>query len=142
MTAKLERNHPAEFIISEAEGTRSRDVVTVVVPQGFRLRSGRILGKRSGDGKYVACDGTATDGSEVPAGILYAEQGNVDGADDLEVEAVIVNTDAEVAGARLVRTSSEAEPYDVAVTVSQAVAEAALLALGIKVRFPAGEVWY
>lgn len=43
MTTKTEAIHPGEFILSEAEGSRSRDTVTIL--SGQNLKAGAVLGK-------------------------------------------------------------------------------------------------
>jgi hypothetical protein len=58
------------FIVSEANGYRSRATITVV--NGQNLKAGAVLGKISSGGKYAAYDNGAGDGTEVAAGILYA----------------------------------------------------------------------
>ena len=60
-----------EFIISEANGTRSREVVTVAAAAAA-LPAGTVLGKITASGKYVAYSDAASDGTETAAGVLYA----------------------------------------------------------------------
>jgi hypothetical protein len=43
MTTKTEALHPGEFILSEAEGSRSRDTVTIL--SGQNLKAGAVIGK-------------------------------------------------------------------------------------------------
>jgi hypothetical protein len=56
MTTFTEGRHAAEFVLSEAEGTRSRDNVTL--HGGFtgadKLKPGTVLGKITSGGKYAA----------------------------------------------------------------------------------------
>lgn len=85
-----ETTHAGGFILSEANGTRSRDNITVV--SGETLAAGAVLGKITASGKYAAYDNTAADGSEVAAGVLYAA---VD-ASAADAAGVAILRDAEV----------------------------------------------
>lgn len=58
------------FVLSEGEGTISRENVTVT-QTGAAIASGTVLGKITATGAYAGYDNTATDGAEVAAGILY-----------------------------------------------------------------------
>lgn len=69
--ALTELQHPGEFIVSEANGTRSREQVTIAAAAAA-LPVGQVLGKITASGKYVAYSNAAADGSEVAAAILYA----------------------------------------------------------------------
>lgn len=90
MTILTEGVHTAEFLISEANGHRSREVVTIAM--GEDLVAGTVLGKITANGQYVAHDPDASDGSETAAGVLYAA---VD-ATAAPAEAVAIVRDAEV----------------------------------------------
>lgn len=70
MTIKTEKNYAAEFLLSEGNGQISRESITVAA--GDALPAGQVLGIITATGKYTDYDNTATDGSEVAAGILYA----------------------------------------------------------------------
>lgn len=96
------------YIVSEANGTRSRDVVTIAAGQS--LLPGAVLGKITASGLYTAVAPAATDGSESAAAVLYAA---VD-ATDAEKPGVVTARDAEVAGHALIwpagtTTQQEAE---------------------------------
>lgn len=123
-TPLTEGPYAGEFILSEANGNRSRDTVTVELQEveggENGIDAGTVMGMRASDGKYLAYDGTATDGTETVAGILY---GPVPDGDAGDVEAVVVNADAEVIGEKIL--GPEASEDDVA---------AGLAALGIKIR--------
>lgn len=58
------------FVLSEGEGTISRENITVT-QSGDAIASGTVLGKITASGKYIPYVNTANDGSEVAAGILY-----------------------------------------------------------------------
>jgi hypothetical protein len=95
MSSLLEGTHPGGFLFSEAPGTLSRDNVTVTVPAGTTYPAGLVLGKLTATGKYVAYNNGASDGTEVAAGVLYAELKNA-GASPADARGVIVNLNAEV----------------------------------------------
>ena len=61
-----------DYVLSEAAGTRSRDNVKIASGSGV-VKPGRVLGKVAATGKFKPHDPAAADGSEVPAGINYAE---------------------------------------------------------------------
>lgn len=105
----------ADFVLSEADGFRSRDTVTVT-QTGAEIVSGTVVAKLTATGKYVVYDDVGTDGSETAAGILYTHLPAATG----DVKAVVFNTDCEVKRAALtgLNTGGEAD----------------LRALGIKVR--------
>lgn len=69
--ALTETLHTAEFLVSEASGTRSREMVTIDAAAAALL-PGQVLGKITASGKYVAYNNGAVDGSEVAAAILYS----------------------------------------------------------------------
>lgn len=100
MSVKTEGVHTAAFLVSEANGYRSRDEVTVTVPANTTLVAGTVLAQLSATGKYVEYDNTGTDGTEEAAGILYEERVNDTGS-PVDVEATVVNADAEVRAADL-----------------------------------------
>ena len=89
MVDQREGFHSHEFIMSEANGTRSRLVGVVTAAVGG-LEAGTIMGRQTSDGTYVALDMAATDGSEIVSGILLnpaseGTTGNVIFARDGEV---------------------------------------------------------
>lgn len=119
--ALTETSHAGEFILSEANGKRSRENVTVA--SGQDLVAGAVLGKITADGNYAAYDNTASDGTQTAAGILYAA---VD-ATSADAPGVALVRDCEVIG----------DALDYASGVSggdETAAVADLLALGIIVR--------
>jgi len=126
MSTKTEGRHTAEFLISEANGTRSRDQVTVTVPASTTLKPGLVLAKLSASGKYVPYDNDGSDGSEAAAGVLYHELVNAAGA-PADAEATVITADAEVRSADLEWDSSVDDS-------EKAAGRADLLALGIKSR--------
>lgn len=117
-----EGNHTGEFIVSEANGTRSRGTGTVL--SGQTLVVGELVGIETASGKYVAYDPANTIlGSDTVAGINYAE---VDASAADVTNCVFEVRDAEVRGSDL--TYNEAVPGTITVEV------AGLKALGLIVR--------
>jgi hypothetical protein len=126
MTALTEGHHTGGFILSEANGLRSRDEVTVTVPASATLQPGQVLGKVTATGKYEPYDNGATpaeDGTETAAGVLYGELINATEA-PVDMTGVVVNADAEVKAADLIWGTGMDEDAGLA----------DLLALGIKAR--------
>ncbi|MGQ2992769.1 head decoration protein [Variovorax sp.] len=87
-----EGRHAGEHVASEANGTRSRGVVTIA--SGQNLEPGTVLGKVTASGKYVALAPAASDGSEAAAAVLY---GHVD-ATTADRPGVVHLRDAELKG--------------------------------------------
>jgi hypothetical protein len=94
MTILTEGRHAAEFILSEANGHRSRDNVVILGGSGGagRLAAGTVLGKLTSGGKYVPSPATGADGSQTGVAVLIYP---VD-ATDADVTAAVVSRDAEV----------------------------------------------
>lgn len=111
----------AAFLLSEANDWRSRQQVTVTLPEGG-LESGTILGQITSGGKYVRHDSDLSNGAETEAGILLINQ-----TETGDVEATIIARDAEVNGAELTYE-------DGADDAAKAASNVALAALGIIVR--------
>jgi hypothetical protein len=121
---KIQSN--ASFIVSESNGYRSRDDVTVTVPATTTYAAGTILGKITASGKYVRHAAGATDGSEDEAGVLYETLVNTTGS-GVDNASVSMARDAEVNGSELT--------YEVGADAAQITASnLALKALGIIVR--------
>ena len=116
----------ASFIVSESEGYRSRDTVTVTVPANTTYAAGTIISKITATGKLVQHAAGAVDGSEDEAGILYETLANTAGS-AVDIEVVSFARDAEVNGSELT--------YEVGADAAQITASnLALKALGIIVR--------
>lgn len=66
----LEENRGRAFhVVSEANGFRSREQVTILADEVLKV--GTVLGKITASGKYVAWNEDAADGSEDAAAVLY-----------------------------------------------------------------------
>lgn len=91
-----EGQHAGEFLISEANGFRSRESVTFASDEV--LEPGHVLGQVSSSGEYKEYNPGNADGSETAVAVCFdhidASGGAVDGA--------IVARDAEVNAAELV----------------------------------------
>lgn len=118
-----EGRHAGEYIKSEAAGTRSRDDAVLAQAAGNCV-AGTVLGKITASGKLVPFTEGASDGSQSPVAILYA---NVD-ATSGDQAVTITARDSEVFGGRLT--------WDASVTAgaNMTAAIAALATKGIIVR--------
>jgi len=96
MEAQKETHGTGSFIVSEANGTLSREVITI--SSGSNLLAGTVLGKVTASGEFVQLDLAATNGSEDAAGVLFAA---VD-ATDADTQGVAIVRAAEIDAARLV----------------------------------------
>lgn len=122
MTVKTEGKRRGEFIVSEANGFRSR--ATVTIAEGENLQAGAVLALNSDSGKYEAYDNDGTTTTNAARAILYD---NVD-ATDGDMEAVALVRDCEVNAEELVWANSED-------TGDKEAAYADLATHGIIVRF-------
>lgn len=91
MTVFNEGRHAAEFLVSEANGHRSRETVTIA--SGENLEAGAVLGQVSADSTYKLYDPGNADGSETAVAVLYDAVDATDG----EEPGVIIARDAEAA---------------------------------------------
>lgn len=126
MTTLTEGRHAAEFVLSEANGNRSRENVTIY--GGFTgaatLAAGTVLGKLTSGGKYVTSPASGADGSQTAIAILMHRVDISDG----DVEASIIARDAEVIGGSLTYESTVDTDNEIAAKATQ------LAAVGIIVR--------
>ncbi len=121
MTIFTEGRHRGEYIATEANGTRSRDVATLA--SGNNLSAGTVLGKVTASSKYTILAPGASDGSQTAAGILF-ESTNASAAD---AAVVITARDTEVCADSLTWPAGITGPQKTA-AITQ------LAALGILVR--------
>lgn len=94
MTILTQGFKTAEFLVSEANGCRSRGSGTVDAtgtPEGHV--AGTVLGQRTADGVYAIHDPAAADGTENPAAILYEGIGAVSEVRTLIERDAEINTD-------------------------------------------------
>ena len=106
---------PGNYLVSEANGTRSREVVTIA--QGHHLLPGTVLGQVTATGKYVPVnpsngtgEGETPDGSQTAVAVLFAE---VDST-AAEKPGVITARDTEVAAHALVWPAGISTPHQTA----------------------------
>lgn len=98
----------ASYLVSEANGTRSREVVTIA--KGHHLQPGTVLAAIEATGQLVPVDPAADDGRQTAVAVLFAE------VDSTEAEraAVVTARDAEVAAHALVWPAGMTEPQKTA----------------------------
>lgn len=70
MTIRQEPARTGEHILSEANGTLSREAITL--PAGAALPAGQVLGRITESGLLTAYDADATDGTETAVMVLYS----------------------------------------------------------------------
>ena len=111
MTVLTEGTHAGEFIVSEANGKRSREAITVL--SGETLEAGHIVGIETASGKYKEWNPGNTDGSETAAGVLFEA---VD-ASAADADGVAVVRDAEINRGEVVYfTGATPAHHDIAAT--------------------------
>lgn len=121
MTTLTEGVHANEFRVSEANGDRSREVVTIV--SGENLKAGHVLGKITASGKYAEHDPAAVDGTETAVAVLYDDTD----ASAADTKAVAYVRDCELNGDLLTYIAGISAP-------NKAAAIADLAGVGIHVR--------
>ena len=93
MTVLTEGRHPGEFLMTEANGQRSRENITIASGAGI-IAPGTVLGKITASSKYLASAVGATDGSQTAVAIaLYGCD-----ATTRDVAIAAITRDAEVNG--------------------------------------------
>ena len=93
MTTLTQGILPYEFLLSEADGMRSRDQETVTIAGAVALPSGTVLGKITATGKFVKYDEAGTDdGRRVAAAVLGTPLAGVNG----DYKATVFTRDCEV----------------------------------------------
>ena len=96
-----EATRAGEFLVSEANGSRSRESITLT---GGPYPAGQVLGKITASGKYTAYAAGASNGTETAAAVLWSA---ADGS-AADVSAVAVVRDAEVSQALLTGEDADA----------------------------------
>lgn len=121
MTTLIEARHPGDFIVSEANGFRSRSTATI--PAGVEVRVAMVLGKLTAGG-HVPLAPAANDGSQKAAAIaVYPMAAAATGLRQIAV----IDLDAEVRAADLEWPAGIGD-------ADKASGVAQLLQLGIKLR--------
>ena len=121
MTTLTESRAAGEFIISEANGHRSRS--QAVVKSGENLKAGHVVGIVTSTGKVVEWTSGATNGSQNVAGVMFAP---VDAA-GADAYGTLIVRDAEV-------TRADLTFFSAATAANKNTAVAELEALGIIAR--------
>ncbi len=118
-----ETRHAGEFVLSEANGQRSRDAGTIAAGQG-KLPPGTVLGKITASGKFARTTMAAADGSQNAVAVLFNE---ID-ATAADVSTTLMARDCEVNGSMLTYGADVDQPAEIAAK------NAGLAAQGIIVR--------
>lgn len=123
MTIFSQKPWSLEFLISEARGTTSRDVVTIASGSGV-VQPGTVIAHVTATGKYVPAVLTATDGSQTAVGVTgyYVDATSADAT----VTAFLRT--CEVTGNALTRDASIATALEITAQNAQ------LAAVGVMVR--------
>ena len=95
MTVLTQGIQPYEFLLSEANGMRSRGQATVTVAGGVSLPSGTVLGKITASGKLIKYLDGAADGSQAAVAVLGTPLVGVANGD---YKATVFERDCEVIG--------------------------------------------
>lgn len=92
MPSITEDLHRGAFVVSEANGHRSRLTDVLASDAGNNLQAGAVLGRQTVDGKLYLLAPAAADGTETAVAVLY---GAVD-ASAADQPCVTIGRDAEV----------------------------------------------
>lgn len=122
MTVLKDSPGAGHFILSEANGYRSRQRIVVGLSQ--TLLAGQVLGKVTASGDYVKLAPLATDGSQTAAGIAFDDYVTT----TEKVDGVSFERDGEVTLAKLVWPAGATDNQ-------KAAAVAQLAAKGVLARF-------
>ncbi|SON55524.1 hypothetical protein HDIA_1983 [Hartmannibacter diazotrophicus] len=126
MEALTEKARNLAFILSEANGYRSRETLTIAAGSGV-LEAGTVLGMVTASKKFTGAPDVETvgiEGAETAAAVLGY---GVD-ATDVDVDVVCLTNDAEVKAPMLLFDASVDDPTKRAAKIAD------LAALGIKAR--------
>lgn len=123
MTTLTEGRHAAEFVLSEANGGRSRESVTVGA--GADLKAGTVVGIETASGEYLASPATGSTGEETAVAVLLYDANAASAAVD---NVAVIARDAEVNGNILAYDASVDTAPEIAAKATQ------LAAVGIIVR--------
>ena len=127
MAILTEGSRAAQFLVSEANGWRSRDAAIVTVPASTTFAAGTVLGRQTSGGKYVRHDTDGTDdGRRVAVAVLVAPATN-DTLSAVDVDAAVIVRSAEV-------TAADLTYEDGANDAAKVIANTAMAAVGIIAR--------
>lgn len=108
MNEQTEKNRTGDFLLSEGNGSYSRE--NIIVAGGQNLEAGTLLGTVTASGEAVALNVAADDGSEVASGILWASTN----ASDADTAAVAITRTAEVKADALIWPAGITGPQKIA----------------------------
>jgi len=91
---QVEKNRAGEFLISEANGTRSRATVTILA--GHDIKAGTLLGKITASGKHIPYLDGASDGSQTAVAIQYRDVDTSATGLNADSDQLVIESDAEV----------------------------------------------
>lgn len=100
VTPLVEQWHDGGFLVSQPNGHRHVDQGVLIA--GAKVLAGTIVGKITASGKFVTCISTASDGSQVPAGILFGTKD----ATAADKPCLVVRRDCEVNTSELIWDAS------------------------------------
>lgn len=126
MDNKTEGARDLAFLLSEANGKRSRNVATIVSGEGV-VEAGTVIGKVTASSKFAVspnAEVVGKEGAETATAVLAY---TVD-ATDADVDGVVIDLDAEVKGPELIYHASVDDDAKKAAKATQ------LAAVGIRVR--------
>ena len=104
MPVMTEGQHTGEFIVSEGNGSISRETITVL--NGRTLDAGAVLGQITASGKYREIDPAAITGAEVAVAVLF-DAVDASGGD---APGIIISRLAEVHGGEVVWPTGITDP--------------------------------
>ncbi|MEP3049424.1 MAG: head decoration protein [Roseibium sp.] len=104
MDMKTEQARDLAFVLTEANGNRSRDTVTILSGEG-KLEPGTVLGMVTASEKYVVSPNASVGGKEGAEAATAVLAYGVD-ATSADVEAIVVSDDAEVKSPMLIYDAS------------------------------------
>lgn len=96
MTVFTEGRHAGEFVLSEGNGSISREQVRLA-PVATRLQAGTVMGRLTSNGNFAPYNNAATDGTQTAVAVLYADAP----VSATTEQAVVIARAAEVAAALL-----------------------------------------
>lgn len=94
MTVLTQGIQPYEFLLSEANGMRSRGQATVTISGATAMPSGTVLGRITATGKLIKYVDGASDGSQAAVAVLGTPLPGVNG----DYKATVFERDCEVIG--------------------------------------------
>lgn len=101
MPSRSEAPSAGAFLLSEDNGQRSRDTITVAAGAGV-IAPGAVLGRLSASGKFVMSPATGSDGSQTAVAVAFSACN----ATTTDQKIPAITRDAEVSGGMLFYSAS------------------------------------